>query len=58
MTDSKKFAPMEIAYRLPSRKGLAHGEWRRAVISSEAAYDRRLASLEERGAEVRVRPAG
>jgi hypothetical protein len=45
-----KFAPIELAYRLPG-KG-----WKRTVIRSQRALDRKLFDLSDKGAETHTRP--
>lgn len=50
--------PQEIAYRLPNpRKGYAMGDWKRVTPKSKAAFDKKIADLLEKGAEIETRDA-
>jgi hypothetical protein len=48
----------EIAYRIPNpKKGYAMGEWKRCTPKTEAAFDRKILSLQEKEAEINTRDA-
>lgn len=51
--NTEKFVPQEVAYLIQNMRGTA--QWKRTVCRTAAAFERKMAELSDKGAEVMVR---